>query len=119
MTPHDLLIKVLDIIEFADDKEKFANEYFRNINLQAVANLSQNLSEEQKNNFKQKLSEISTEPQKVGDVLQSFFSESQLQFETEKVSKEMLRDFLGQISPALSEEQKQNLTTFLGTIATA
>ena len=52
LQPKEILEEILNIIQFKDDKEKFMDQFFKNIKLQALLDLANTLPQDKKNGFK-------------------------------------------------------------------
>lgn len=106
------LLKILDIIEFSDDKSTFVDEFLRNVQLQSLDNLIQSLPEDKQKEIRQNLSRNSDNPKKVAEILKMHFTEAQMQKALETVSKTAIETYFKTINETLSPAQKNNLASF-------
>ena len=109
----DILLKILDTIGYEDDKESFATEFEQNIHLQALDNLIRSLNPDEQAEIKEKLVAASNDVNKVLDVLNSKFSNSQIQQSLDSATQEMFTSYLEYIDPALSQTQRNELIAVL------
>jgi hypothetical protein len=107
--PKSIILKILEIIGYKDDKEAFVNEFIKDIKLGALSGLIINLPEEKQKELKTK-SEISQgNPQELERIINEYFTPEQIQEATKNSSQKMMSEYLQAINSTLSEEQKTNL----------
>jgi len=104
-----ILLKILDTIGYADDKEAFANKFLENVHLQSLLNLIQSLPADKQNEAKQKLTENSNNPEEIASVLKEYFSQSEMQQSLQKSAQDAVNNYIQSINNSLSNEQRQNL----------
>jgi spermidine/putrescine-binding protein len=104
------MLKILDTIGYADDRENFSDEFIKNTNLQSLSNLIQTLPSDKQDEVKQKLTENSNNPEVVTSILTKYFSQPEIQQSLQKAAQDMMSDYLQSINNSLSIEQKDNLT---------
>lgn len=109
----DILLKILDTIEYQDDRELFVSEFEKNIQLQAIADLINSLPVESQETIKQKLSNPSNSPETVSTILKRQFSETQILMALENVARDSFTKYIQTINNTLSEVQRNNLIKVL------
>ncbi len=99
----------MDAIGYTDDKEKFADEFIKNIQLQSLSNLVQSLPVDKQDEVKQRLDNNSSNPEAFASILNGNFSQSEIQQSLQKSAQDMVSDYLQSINDSLSVEQRNNL----------
>ena len=105
----EILLKILEAIGYTDDKEAFTDEFLKNVQLQSMIDLHNSLTSEQQEEFKNKLILHTDDQEKVDEVVKSYFSEEQRRNAFEEASKKAMMEWLEEINPALTDEQRQKL----------
>ncbi len=109
MNDKDILLNILEAIDYTDDKEAFIKEFIELTQIQAVNDLVNALPPEQKEAVKAELAANKDNPQKASDVLKSRFTDEQMQEALEKSSGYAMLEWMNAINPTLSDEQRQKL----------
>src|SRR5476649_1245134 len=104
-----ILLKILEIIGYTDDKEAFATEFTNNIQMQSILDLIETLPADQQAGVKQKLTDSANNPEAIASILKEHFTQEQLQQSLQKSAKQAFTEYIQAISTSLSTEQKQNL----------
>lgn len=115
--PKQIILKILEIIDYQDDKEKFTRDFLEAIHKKTISHLVGSLNEEQKISLEEKLSGVVRSPEEISKVLFEFITEDQYQMIAKKVSGEIMRNYLETIAPSLSEDQTRKLDQYF--LATA
>ena len=105
----DTILKILEAVEYADDKEAFVKEFEELVNIQAVESLINSLPQDQKEALKIEGSANKDNSEKVSEILKSRFNEEQMQKSLEETTKSAVMEWMKTIEPTLSDQQKQNL----------
>lgn len=116
--PKDIIIKVLDIINYQKDKESYAKEFLGFCYQKAFLSYLETLPEEKQKELQQQLPEGSS-PEKVKELLSGLVSTQEYEQSLEKAIKEVFDDYLKEIMPSLSEDQITNLQAYLSSLAPA
>lgn len=111
MNNHNILLKILEIIGYSDNKNEFVDEFLKNIQMQSVIDLIQSLPQDQQSQIKKQLSVNPNDPNKAADVLKSYFNNEQIQEALKNASKTAMEEYIKAINPTLSSTQKNNLIT--------
>ena len=98
----DLLLKILTIIEYTDDKEEFVNQFIINVHLQAFLDLILTLPIDRQEEIKLALARSSQYADKMTRILSTYFSQTQILDVLEAVS----RDSVGKYIPTFNEFSK-------------
>lgn len=109
--PKQILLQVLTIIDYADEKEAFAEEFLQICHEQAMADLLTSLTEEQKKVL-QRTTDIQT-------TLAQIIPSEQLNKALKEATKIQFQDYLKTIKPSLSQVQKDKLNTFFSSLHSA
>jgi hypothetical protein len=104
----DLILKILEAIEYPGDKNKCADDFLENIQMQALVGLLQSLPISRQNEIKTYFSQALS-PQDQVSYLQKYFSPELVQTALKNASKKIMTDYLEGIQASLSFRQKQNL----------
>ncbi len=115
MNPKEIILKVLEIIGYQDDKEKFANDFLGLILQKSINNLAEKLPQDKLDQFRQRVS--LTSPEKFENLIKDYFSQDELNDSVKTVSENMFKEYLEEISPTLSDGQRENLQNYLKSLS--
>ena len=110
--PKVILLRILDIIGYSKDKEKFATEFLQNVSLQALLDLLNTLPQDKKDQLQQQIASVGNNPQTVSELLKSHFTQSQIEQGIQNASKNAVTEYMKAIDPTLSETQRTNIANF-------
>ncbi|MBP9716836.1 MAG: hypothetical protein KBD51_02730 [Candidatus Levybacteria bacterium] len=111
MNPKEIILNVLEIIGYSDDREKFANEFLGLILQKSINNLAEKLPQNKLDQLRQRLS--LSKPEKLETLLKDYFSGEELNESVKKVSENMFKEYLEEVGPTLSNSQKEDLQKYL------
>lgn len=111
-----ILLKILEIIGYSEDKDKFATEFLQNVSLQALLDLFNTLPVDQKDQIHQQITSAGNNPQAIQEALKTYFTDSQLQEAIKNSAKNAVTEYIKTIETTLSDSQTQNLTNYFGEI---
>lgn len=114
--PKIILLKILEIIGYSEDKEKFATEFLQNVSFQALLDLLNTLPQDKKDQLQQKITSMGNDTAKIQEELKAYFTDSQLEQAIENSAKNAVTEYMKAIDSTLSEAQKQNLTNYFSEI---
>ncbi len=100
--PQFILLQVLDIIGYIDNKEDFTNKFFQLCKQQAIVDLVKSLP-----------SDKQTALESNSSLLKEYFSEEQMADALEKATRETFQSYLQEIIPTLNDKQKSELEIYL------
>ena len=100
-----IIIKVLDIVGYEGDEEKFVVKFLENVQLQAVADLASTLSQETQDKIKH------------GANIGEYFSKEQFAQALKDATKKAFVEYLQGLKNLLSPSQKTDLTKLLSEIS--
>ncbi|MFH0936874.1 MAG: hypothetical protein V1808_01110 [Candidatus Daviesbacteria bacterium] len=112
MTNRDILLKILELIGYEDDKETFVSEFERNIKLQSIVELIKSLPEDKQGEIKQEFEQNKEDSEKIAEVVKKYFDEAQMEEALKNASKNAITNYFQAITSTLSEEQKENLNNY-------
>ncbi|MBI4084827.1 MAG: hypothetical protein HY431_02875 [Candidatus Levybacteria bacterium] len=118
-TPRDLLLKILEVIDYSDDKEAFISEFIKNVRLQSLLDLISTLPTDKQEEIKTKLTTNVNDADKVASTLGAYFTPSQMQDALETASKDAITKYVETINRVLSVSQKQELANTFQELQTA
>lgn len=107
--PRSIILKVLEIINFLGDKEKFADDFITNIRLQSLLDLSRSLPEEKRGEFKAKIQNNQGDSAKIDPLLKEYFPAELINKSLEDTASNAIVEWLKAISGTLSDQQKGRL----------
>lgn len=107
--PKAIVVRILDIIGYSEDKEKFAGEFLQTMSAQTLLDLFNSLPQDKKDQVKEQMTNTGNNPQAIQDILKTYFSESQIQDGLQNASKNAVAEYIKTIDPTLSETQRDNL----------
>ena len=110
--PKAILLRILEIIGYSEDKEKFATEFLQNVSMQSLLDLITSLPSDKQEEVKQKISTLQNDPKAIGDMIKLYFTEQQIEDALQNSSKNAVAEYIKAIANTLSEEQKTNLANY-------
>ena len=113
INPQDLLLKILTIIEYSDNKDKFVDEFILNIHLQTFLDLISTLPTDKQEELKLILARSSNHADKVTRTLSIYFSQAQIKGAFEVASRDSIEKYIEAINDTLSNDQRQELIKLL------
>lgn len=105
----NILLKILEIINYGGDKEAFINEFLRNVELKSLAVLVQSLPNEKQTEIRTKIYNDINNGNKVLTILNSYFTNEQMQEEIRKSSITAMEKYIHFLNQNLSFVQRANL----------
>jgi hypothetical protein len=108
-TINDVILKILESIEYADDKEVFVNKFMNNVSLQAFVDLTQTLTQDKQEELKKAFAAAGEDAQKINDIVKSYFSKEQINSALENAAKNAVTEWMQVVDPTLSDPQRQKL----------
>lgn len=114
--PKQILIKILEIIGYSEDKDKFATEFLQNVSLQSLLDLFNTLAQDKKDQMQKDVSLAGNDPQKLQEILKNYFSQEQIDTALQNSSKNAITEYIKTIEPTLSDVQKQSLANYFNEI---
>ena len=112
--PKAILLKILEIIGYSEDKEKFATEFLQNVSMQSLLDLINSLPQDKQEELKQKNSTLQNDQKATGDMIKTYFTEQQIEDALQNASKNAVTEYIKAIDTTLSETQRNNLMSFFG-----
>lgn len=113
--PKQSVLKILEIINYQDNRDVFADDFLFLIQQEMLARLIESLSEEKRQELERELGEKPS-PELIHTLLNKYFSEQQKAETTEQVTAETFKDFFKSIIPTLSGQQKTKLQAYLDSL---
>jgi hypothetical protein len=113
--PRAIILKILDIIEYPENKEEFVNQFIIVCKKQAVTDLISNLSPEKQEQLKNSLS-TQNKDEEIALIFKDFFSDSDYEHALEKATENTLRKLLESILPDLSSDQRKILKELISSL---
>lgn len=111
-TYQSFLTRLLEAIDFANDKEKFVSEFIKDTELETVLELIETLPAEKQTTFKDQLAKV-TNPEEISQLLKDNFTPEQLQKTFTKNANTEIKGLMETIKDTLNDEQKQKVVKLL------
>jgi len=110
--PRDIMISVLNLLGFRENKEAYADEFIQICEKQALVDLLNTLSKERKEEIKQKM--VGAESvQRTQAVLSEYVSSEQYTEALEKAAGAIFVQFVQAVVPTLSQQQVNKLQAYM------
>ena len=109
-SPREILLKILEIIEFSKDKEKFVTELLQIIFIQSLADLIQSQNPIDQTKIKAEIASNVSNPDTVAIIMRKYFSKEKIDQALENSAKNVMTEYLTTINPALSDDQRSKIT---------
>src|SRR5438046_1432263 len=113
--PRDIIIQVLTIIGYEDNKDTYADEFIQNCEKQALLDLLQALPQEQQEVFKQQIAKV-TDQEQQKTIIHEYIKPEQYQQILQKASQIAFVGLLKDLIPTLSQPEATQLQTYLKSI---
>jgi hypothetical protein len=113
--PREILSKILEIIDYPNDKDAFINQFIITCKKQAVLDLISSLDPQKQDQLKDALSTPSTEIE-ITQIFQLFFSDQDYQDALTNASENTLKKLLEMILPDLNPKQRAELKELLSSL---
>jgi hypothetical protein len=105
---NDIILQLLTIIEYKDDKEAFVADFTRLINNQALVDLVSALPDAERVKAEEKLSHVDSQESFVSAV-HTYFNDTQIQTALDNAAANAITQWISSIAPTLNDDQKQKL----------
>ena len=115
--PKDIIIQILDLVGYGENKEGFADELLSLCQQQALVDLIKKLPVE-KQAFLEKSASSQLNPQQLDQIIKENFSEGEILEAFKKATQNTIQAYLLTISPHLSDLQKNNLQAYVQSLTT-
>jgi hypothetical protein len=113
--PKEILLNVLTIIDYKDDKETFANQFLQLCMQRALVDIVEALPQDQQKTIQEEVTP-DKKPEEVQQILQRYFSQEQYLQQLQLSTQALFQDYIQTITPTLSDDQKQKLQQYLTSI---
>lgn len=115
MNNQDILLHVLNIIGYQNDKLEFINKFFSIIHIETIAQLNADLTEEEKKNLEEELKNSTNEDEEEKAILK-YFSKEKFDKKIFEVTRDQFTEYLERVYPTLRLEQKEELDKYLSSL---
>lgn len=115
--PKQIILQVLEIIGYEEDKDKYANDFLALCLQKAFVNLTQELPQDKQDQLRQRIS--LTQPEKTEALLLEYFQKDKFEAAVKEASASTFEDYLKTIIPTLNDDQKNKLEAYLSSQAPA
>ncbi|MBI4098218.1 MAG: hypothetical protein HY426_04235 [Candidatus Levybacteria bacterium] len=109
--PKQIILQVLEIIGYSDDKEKYADDFLALCFQKAFVNLTQKLPQDKQDQLTQRMSLVSAD--KTEALLLEYFPKEEFENAIKEASRSTFEEYLKTIIPTLNEEQRSKLEAYL------
>jgi Zn/Cd-binding protein ZinT len=110
---NDIILKLLEITEYKDDKKAFLEDFARITNSQALVELVQTLSEEKREEADAAIAGADSQ-EAFTKAVNTYFSDNQVKEALDNASAQAITQWIQSVAPTLNDEQKQNLAKLAG-----
>jgi histidyl-tRNA synthetase len=115
MDEKKVLFEVLTIIGYQDNKIDFVNKFFSYIYIEAIAQITSKLSEQTREKIGEELKNASDEESQKAIILR-YLSKEEFDQKLTEITTAQFSDYLQAVSPTLSKEEQEKLTTYLSSL---
>jgi|SRR5208282_3354816 len=110
---NELLLRILEAIDYEDDKNAFIKKFANLLYMQSLKNLIQSSSSAEQEKIKQELSTMSDGPERIEEIIEKYFNGGQRSKALELAIKNGMTDYFKTIDKTLSPSQKQRISELL------
>ncbi len=115
-SPKDIIVAVLTIIGYEDDKDAYADEFIKNCEKQAIADAIKALPERKQEELKQRLFWTHVQ-EKAKAIIVAYVTPEQYREAIQKAAQTAFQRLIEEIIPTLSNEQADKLQSYLQSLA--
>ena len=112
----EIILKLLDIIEYAGDREVFANQLLGLCYKKALSDTLTNISEDKKSLYGDDFA--TTDIEKIKEILSKILSSEEYSKALENATTDIFGEYLESINSILSGSQQTELQGYLGSLNT-
>ncbi len=114
--PRDIIFKILQIIGYKDDKDKFVEDFLRIIDQKTMIDCLSLLSQDKQRELTGKLND---NPDYNLALLKQYLSQEKVEANLRNNAKEVLGDYLKTVFPLLSKDQINSINSFFQQLQTS
>lgn len=111
-TSRDVLLQVLNIIGYSDNKEEFISKFLQLCEQQALINMINSLPEDRRSSLESALSKQNS-PENITAILDKYLSKKDLAQAVQKATEDTFKSYLQSVIPTLSNSQRKDLDSLL------
>jgi membrane-bound lytic murein transglycosylase B len=104
----DIVLKILDAIDYAHDKKEFADDFDRIISSQALVSMVQTLSEEKREEAETALASADSQ-EKFAETVKKYFTDEQVQKSLDAAAAQAITEWIKSVQDTLNDDQRQKL----------
>ena len=109
----NVILQILDAIDYKDDKNTFVFEFVRSIYLESIFALVKSLPKDKQEIVITSIKTNTNNPEKVNEILKTTFSKEAIDKALSEQSKKMIASYLQEINDVLTDSQKKRLAETL------
>jgi hypothetical protein len=113
--PKNIMLRILTIIGFTDDKNAAADEFLQNCEKQALLDLLTALPKEKQETFKEQITGVTDQAQQKTIILE-YITPEQYNVALQKASQTAFEGLMKEVIPTLSNEQTTQLQSYLSSL---
>jgi Mg/Co/Ni transporter MgtE len=115
-TYQSFLTKLLEAIDFKNDKEQFVGEFIKDTQLETLLELIETLPADKQTAIKEQLSKA-TKPEEITQLMNDNFTQEQLQESFTKNANEAIKGLLETLKDTFTDEQRQKVVQLLQSLS--
>ncbi len=115
--PKQIILQVLEIIGYEDDKEKYANEFLTLCLQKALVSLTGELPQDKQDQLTQRISLTALD--QLEKPLLEYFPKEKFEEAVKEASRSTFEEYIQTIIPTLNEDQRNKLEQYLSSQASA
>ncbi len=104
----DIILKILEATDYADDKTAFVNDFMRVISSQALIDLVQSLPADKQKEADKKIA-ASDSQASFAKTVSSYFSDEQVETAVDDASRRAITEWLKALNTTLNDEQRKRI----------
>lgn len=113
--PKNVILEILNIIGYSNDKNAFAEKFINNCLLQSLSNLIARLAKEKQDSIKRSLAENHT-ANELAQILKKNFTAKEYSDALKTATENAFKKYLETVKPTLNQFQQKNLQVFLASL---
>lgn len=112
----EILLKILDIIDYPENKEQLINKFISACQQQALINLVESLPSNEQEVLRENLSKTKKQDE-AQKILLEDFSQEKIFEALKETTKKAFEDYIKDILPSLTVTQRENLQKYLSSLS--
>ena len=113
-----IILKILEAINYSEDRDVFANDFLINIQLEAVRNLTDKVDQSKKQEIVKKL-QGAPEGKDAIMILEEYFTPDHVEETLKNVAEDSIQEYIKNITETLDDSQREGLINYMDSLSSS